>query len=138
MPSYNKAVVIGHLGADPDIRTFDNGDKVANISVATSEKWSDKTTGEVKEKTEWHRVVIFGKLVDVVQKYCKKGDAVMCEGKMETRSWEQDGQKKYATEIVLRGFNSQFLMLGGKTSEASPATQNPVQSQDEQEDEIPF
>lgn len=132
MSSLNKVILIGNLGSDPEIKSFQSGDKVANLSVATSQSWKDKTTGERKEKTEWHRVVIFGKLVDIVERYLKKGSKVYLEGQLETRSWEQDGQKKYSTEVVLRGFNSQLVMLDSRSETPSPA---PAQ---EPEDEIAF
>lgn len=111
----NKAILIGNLGADPDIRSMQNGDKVANLSVATVEKWSDKNTGELKEKTEWHRVTIFGKLAEIAENYLKKGSKVFIEGKLQTRKWQdQSGQDRYTTEIVLSGFSSKLLMLDGK------------------------
>lgn len=119
MSSLNKVTIIGNLGKDPDIRTTQSGDKVANFSVATTEKWNDKNTGEKKESTEWHNVVIFGKLADVCENYLKKGSKVYLEGKLKTRSWEQDGQKKYMTEVVLSGFDSKMIMLDNK-SEAKP------------------
>ncbi len=113
--SVNKVILVGNLGADPDIRTMQSGDKVANLSIATSETWKDKNTGERKEKTEWHRVVVFNKgIVGVCESYLKKGAKVYIEGQVETRSWEQDGQKKYTTEIVLRPFRGELTMLDSK------------------------
>lgn len=115
--SVNKVILVGNLGADPDVRTMQSGDKVVNLSVATSESWKDKATGERREKTEWHRVVIFNKgLVTVCENYLKKGAKVYIEGQVETRSWEQDGQKKYTTEIVLRPFRGELTMLDSRNS----------------------
>ena len=139
MSSLNKVILIGNLGQSPDIRTMQSGDKVANLSIATSERWKDKSTGEHKEKTEWHRVVVFGKLVDIVESYLTKGSKVYLEGKLETRSWEQDGVKKYTTEIVMRGFDSKIIMLGGNDatiSEHSKAKADGYQT--DFDDEIPF
>ncbi len=115
--SVNKVILVGNLGADPDVRTMQSGDKVVNLSIATSESWKDKATGERREKTEWHRVVIFNKgLVTVCENYLKKGAKVYIEGQVETRSWEQDGQKKYTTEIVLRPFRGELTMLDSRNS----------------------
>ncbi len=114
--SVNKVILIGNLGADPDIRSMQSGDEVVNLSIATSENWKDKNTGERREKTEWHRVVIFNKgLVSVCKNYLKKGAKVYIEGQLQTRSWEQEGQKKYTTEVVLSGFNGQLTMLDGRS-----------------------
>ncbi len=113
--SVNKVILVGNLGADPDVRTMQSGDKVVNLSIATSEGWKDKATGERREKTEWHRVVVFNKgLVNVCENYLKKGAKVYIEGQVETRSWEQDGQKKYTTEIVLRPYRSELTMLDSR------------------------
>lgn len=113
--SVNKVILVGNLGADPDVRTMQSGDKVVNLSIATSESWKDRNTGERREKTEWHRVVVFNKgLVNVCENYLKKGAKVYIEGQVETRSWEQDGQKKYTTEIVLRPFRSELTMLDSR------------------------
>ncbi len=144
--SVNKVILVGNLGADPDVRTMQSGDKVCNLSIATSESWKDKATGERREKTEWHRVVIFNKgLVDVCDRYLKKGAKVYIEGQVETRSWEQDGQKKFMTEIVLRPFRSELTMLDSRNSESNGDYQTnqdngsqqsaPVDAMDE---EIPF
>lgn len=133
--SLNKVQLIGNLGSDPEIRLMQNGDRVANLSLATSESWKDKTTGERKEKSEWHRIVVFGKLVDVIDSYVKKGDKLYIEGQLQTRSWEQDDQKKYATEIVLQGFNGGLIMLGGKSEQAQPVQET---QPDITEDAIPF
>lgn len=114
--SVNKVIIVGNLGNDPDIRTMQSGDKVANLSIATSESWKDKATGERREKTEWHRVVVFNKgVVGVCENYLKKGSKVYIEGQLETRSWEQDGQKKYTTEVVLRPYRGELTMLDGRS-----------------------
>ena len=118
--SLNKVLLIGRLGADPDIKQMVNGKSVARLSIATSNTWKDKNTGEKKEKTEWHRVVIFNEgLVNVVQQYVKKGSQVYIEGQLSTRKWtdEKSGQDKYSTEIVLQGYNSTFTILSGKNTE---------------------
>lgn len=113
--SVNKVILIGNLGRDPEVRTMQNGGKVANLSLATSESWKDKQTGERKEKTEWHRVVIFGQLADIAERYLKKGSKVYVCGSLQTRKWtDQSGQEKYTTEVVLQGFNSELTMLDGK------------------------
>lgn len=161
--SVNKVIIVGNLGNDPEVRSMQSGDEVVNLSVATSESWKDKSTGERREKTEWHRVCIFNQgLVNVCKNYLKKGSKVYIEGQLETRSWEQDGQKKYTTEIVLRPYRGELTMLdsrnsgdsmgggrsfndnqGGSYSQGAPA-QPAAQSQtqaapmDELEDEIPF
>ena len=113
--SLNKVMLIGNLGADPEIRTFGNGGKVANLRIATSEQWKDKATGERKEKTEWHTVAIFSEgLVSVVERYLKKGSKVFVEGKLQTRKWQdQNGQDRYSTEIVIQGLGGTLTMLDG-------------------------
>lgn len=158
--SLNKVTLIGNLGADPEIRSMQSGDEVCNLSIATSESWKDKATGEKKEKTEWHRVVIFSPgLVNVCKNYLKKGAKIYIEGQLQTRSWEQDGQKKYTTEIVLRGFDAKLVMLDGRSgndnagysgdsfndsqsggySQGAPAAATAAApAADEMEDEIPF
>ena len=114
--SVNKVILVGNLGADPEIRRTQDGRPIANLSVATSDTWRDKNSGERREKTEWHRVVIFNEgLCKVVESYLKKGSKVYLEGQLQTRSWEQDGVKKYTTEIVLQGFNSNLTMLDGRS-----------------------
>lgn len=164
--SVNKVILVGNLGADPEVRTMQSGDKMVQLSVATSESWKDKSTGERREKTEWHRVVIFNKgLVGVAENYLRKGSKIYIEGQLETRSWEQDGQKKYTTEIVLRPYRGELTMLDSRNAggagagggfndgygggfdngapmghsqaqpAAAPAQAAPV---DEMEDEIPF
>jgi single-strand DNA-binding protein len=114
--SVNKVIIVGNLGRDPEIRTTPSGDKIANLSVATSESWKDKASGERKEKSEWHRVVVFNdNLTKVCENYLKKGSTVYLEGKMATRKWtDQAGVEKYSTEIVLDRFSGVLVMLGGK------------------------
>lgn len=113
--SVNKVILVGNLGADPEVRNMQSGDKVVNLSLATSENWKDKATGERRSKTEWHRVVVFNQgLVNVCQNYLKKGSKIYIEGQLETRSWEQDGQKKYTTEVVLRPYRGELTMLDSR------------------------
>ena len=118
--SLNKVMLIGNLGADPEIRSFQNGGKVANLRIATSEQWKDKATGERKEKTEWHTVAIFSEgLVSVVERYLKKGSKVFVEGKLQTRKWQdQNGADRYSTEIVIQGLGGTLTMLDGATGGA--------------------
>jgi single-strand DNA-binding protein len=158
--SVNKVILIGNLGKDPEIRRTQDGRPIANLSVATSESWKDKTTGERKEKTEWHRVVIFNEgLCRIAEQYLKKGSKVYLEGALQTRKWtDKDGNDKYSTEVVLQGFNSQLTMLdragGGERSDfaggsgggdfGSPgptAGRKPAMAggkRDDLDDEIPF
>ena len=150
--SLNKVQLIGRLGADPEIKQMVNGKNVARLSVATSQSWKDKSTGERKQKTEWHRVVIFNEgLVNIVQQYLKKGANVYIEGQLSTRKWkdEKSGQDKYSTEVVLQGYNSSLTMLGGKNTsnnsneisqEKKSSLPNDQTSQDNSDldDEIPF
>jgi single-strand DNA-binding protein len=114
--SVNKVILIGNLGADPEIRHTQDGRPIVNLRVATSDSWRDKATGERREKTEWHRVVIFSEgLARIAEQYLKKGSKVYLEGALQTRKWEdQSGQERYSTEVVLQGFNSQLTMLDGK------------------------
>lgn len=114
--SVNKVILVGNLGSDPEVRTLPSGGKIANFSVATSESWRDKNTGERREKTEWHRIAVFSDgLVRVVEAYLRKGSKVYLEGSLTTRKWQdQSGQDKYSTEVVLQGFNSTLTMLDGK------------------------
>lgn len=114
--SVNKVILVGNLGADPEIRRTQDGRPIANLRVATSESWRDKATGERKEKTEWHRVVIFNEgLCRVAEQYLKKGAKIYIEGQLQTRKWQdQSGQEKYTTEVVLQGFNSNLTMLDGR------------------------
>jgi single-strand DNA-binding protein len=111
--SLNKVMLIGNLGADPEIRSFQNGGKVANLRIATSESWKDRNTGERQERTEWHSVAIFSEgLVGVVERYLRKGSKVYIEGQLQTRKWQdQSGNDRYSTEVVIRGFNGTLLML---------------------------
>ena len=152
--SLNKVLLIGRLGADPVIKQMVNGKNVARLSLATSQNWKDKTTGEKKEKTEWHRIVVFNEgLVNVVQQYLKKGAQVYIEGQLSTRKWkdEQSGQDKYSTEILIQGYNSSLTMLGGggggssgiandSSPQSSPSNidENPTPTQNDMDDEIPF
>jgi single-strand DNA-binding protein len=114
--SVNKVILIGNLGADPEVRTFPNGGKVCNLSLATSEQWRDKQTGERRERTEWHRVAIYSEpLVGVAERFLKKGSKVYVEGQLETRKWQdQSGQDRYTTEIALRPYRSELTMLDGR------------------------
>ena len=131
----NKAILVGNLGNDPDVRFTQGGAAVANISIATSESWNDKQTGQKQEKTEWHRVVIFGKLAEIAQQYLKKGSKVYIEGKLQTRKWQaNDGQDRYTTEIIVDGFSGQMQMLdtrqdgnGAQTGHQAPQQQQPRQ-----------
>ena len=146
--SLNKVLLIGRLGADPEIKQMVNGKNVARLSLATSQSWKDKNTGEKKQKTEWHRVVIFNEgLINVVQQYLKKGSQVYIEGQLSTRKWkdEQSGQDKYSTEVVIQGYNSSLTMLGGRgeiennnqNTSSLPKDEAPSTSND-LDDEIPF
>ncbi|KAK0351433.1 hypothetical protein LTR94_024979 [Friedmanniomyces endolithicus] len=119
--SVNKVILVGNLGRDPEIRSMPNGDRIANLSIATSETWRDRSSGERKEKTEWHRVVIFNdNIVKVVENYIKKGSTVYIEGALQTRKWtDQQGVEKYSTEVVVGRFNGQLTMLGGRSDGAS-------------------
>ncbi len=114
--SVNKVILVGNLGADPEVRTFQNGGKVCNLRIATSERWRDKNTGEQREKTEWHSVAIFNEgLVRVAEQYLRKGSTVYIEGQLQTRKWQdQSGNDRYSTEVVLQGFNGTLTMLGGR------------------------
>ena len=115
--SVNKVILIGNLGADPEIRRTQDGRPIANLRIATSDTWRDKNTGERKEKTEWHRVVVFNEgLCKVIEQYLKKGAKVYIEGALQTRKWtDQSGQERYSTEVVLQGFNSTLTMLDGRS-----------------------
>ncbi|WP_112322647.1 single-stranded DNA-binding protein [Oceanibium sediminis] len=156
--SVNKVILIGNLGADPEVRTFQNGGKVCNLRVATSERWRDRNTGENRERTEWHTVAIFNeKLADLAQQYLRKGSKVYLEGKLETRKWQdQSGQDRYSTEVVLRPFAGEMTFLdspggqgggqgggggyggggyGGGSGGGAPAPSGPPSDMD---DDIPF
>ncbi len=119
--SLNKVMLIGNLGADPEIRSFQNGGKVANLRIATSETWKDRNTGERQERTEWHSVAIFSEgLVNVVERFLRKGSKVFVEGQLQTRKWQdQNGNDRYSTEVVLRGFNGTLTMLDGRNDGGS-------------------
>ena len=150
--SINKVILLGRLGGDPEIRLTQDGNKIATFSIATSESWKDKNTNEKKEKTEWHRIVIFNEgLVNVVQQYLKKGANVYVEGQLSTRKWkdEASGQDKYSTEIVLQGYNSSLTMLDSRNSKnegsnlvkenkSSLPNDNLNQDNSDLDDEIPF
>jgi len=158
--SVNKVILVGNLGNDPDVRAMQSGDKVANLSVATSESWKDKSSGERQERTQWHKVVVFNQgIVGVAERYLKKGTKVYIEGQLETRKWTdpQSGQDKYTTEVVLRPYRGELTMLdskggggassfqdnGGQSSysqapASAPQQQQQPQRADELEDEIPF
>ena len=145
--SLNKVLLIGRLGADPEIKQMVNGKSVARLSLATSQTWKDKNTGEKKEKTEWHRIVVFNEgLVNVVQQYLKKGSQVYVEGQLTTRKWrdEKTQQDKYSTQIVIQGFNSSLTMLGGRSNNENKEIENKPLSEDissqpnDLDDEIPF
>lgn len=147
----NKVILVGNLGQDPEVRYLPNGGAVANITLATSESWRDKATGEMKEQTEWHRVVLFGKLAEVASEYLRKGSQVYIEGQLRTRKWtDQSGVEKYTTEVLVN-VGGTMQMLGGKQVEGKPAGGNQQQSRTQQppaqqsneppmnfDDDIPF
>jgi len=116
--SVNKVILVGNLGRDPEVRTAQDGSKIVNLSLATSETWKDRSSGERKEKTEWHRVVIFNpNLADIAERYLKKGSTVYVEGALQTRKWtDQSGQEKYSTEVVISRFRGDLTLLGGRDS----------------------
>jgi len=149
--SVNKVILVGNLGRDPEVRSTQSGDKVVNLSVATSERWKDKNTGEPREKTEWHRVVIFNeRLGDVAEKYLRKGSKVYVEGQLQTRKWtDASGVEKYTTEVVLQRFRGELTMLDAKgegsgtgamegPDEDAPRMSGPPRKGAELDDEIPF
>lgn len=147
MASLNKVTIIGNLGKDPEIRSFKSGDKVAEFSVATSESWNDKATGEKKEKTEWHNVSVTNQgIVKVIESYVKKGSKVYIEGKLETQEYEKDGVKRYTTKIVLKPYNGTLILLDGRSGDSeqtAPRTQEKAQAaapvyNDGFDDDIPF
>ncbi|EMV1293434.1 single-stranded DNA-binding protein [Pseudomonas aeruginosa] len=148
MRGVNKVILVGNVGGDPETRYMPNGNAVTNITLATSESWKDKQTGQQQERTEWHRVVFFGKLAEIVGQHVKKGQQLYVEGSLRTRKWQaQDGQDRYTTEIIV-DMHGQMQMLGGKPgneqaaqSRPSPQQQSAPQqrsAQDEFEDDIPF
>ena len=126
--SLNKVTLIGNIGRDPEVRSFQNGSKVCNLSLATSERWKDKETNEPKEKTEWHRIVIFNDtLVEIIEKYIQKGSKVYVEGQLETRKWtDSSGIEKYSTEIVLRPYRGEIIFLDSK-SEVDDSSSNVIE-----------
>lgn len=134
--SVNKVILVGNVGNAPDVRTFGNGSKVANLSVATSERWRDKQSGEWKEKTEWHRLAVFGDgLVGVVERYVKKGSKLYIEGKLQTRKWQdRDGNDKYTTEVVLQGPNCVLTMLDSRQDGERSGGQNRTGDYDRNQD----
>ena len=153
MAGINKVILVGNLGAKPEIKYAANGNAVANLSVATSDSWTDKNTGQKQERTEWHRVSLFGKLAEVAAQYTDKGSKVYVEGKLETRKYtDKDGIEKYATNIVVGGFNGVFQMLDRRddsrsstpapsedvTEKSKPEPSITPVSKDEFEDDIPF
>jgi single-strand DNA-binding protein len=145
MASVNKVILVGALGRDPEIRSMQNGKQIANLSIATSEKWNDKRTGEKRERTEWHRVVIFSEgLANIARDYLKKGSKVYIEGALQTRQYtDKEGVERYSTEVVLQGFGSTLKMLGnngGGDNKHSAANHdnNTAPADDELNDEIPF
>ena len=145
----NRVILVGNLGQDPEIRYMPNGNAVANISVATSETWKDKQTGESKDKTEWHRVVIFGRLAEIAGEYLKKGSQVYIEGQLQTRKWQdQSGQDRYTTEVVINPIGGTLQILGSRENSADDRghnTQNTLLGKTNQnappmdfDDDIPF
>jgi len=153
MAGINKVILVGNLGAKPELKYASNGNAISNLSVATSESWTDKSTGEKQEKTEWHRVSLFGKIAEIAGQYLDKGSKVYVEGKLQTRKWQdQSGQDRYTTEVIVSGFNGTLQMLDRRdsvNSEAPTQSTRPPESsqsapkitpvaQDEFEDDIPF
>lgn len=141
----NRVTICGRLGRDPETRTFTNGDKVANLRVATSERWRDKSTGERKERTEWHSVAVFGGAAGVAEQYLRKGAEVLIEGKLQTRKWQdQSGQDRYTTEIIVQGFDGKLHLIGGGQGGGGERTDHAAQEEYAREqtrdldDEIPF
>jgi len=136
----NKVTLIGNLGADPDARLMPNGSQVVTLSIATTRRWKDKQSGERRDKTEWHRVVMFNKLAEVANQWLKKGSQIHIEGRLQTRKWQdQNGTDRYTTEIV----SNEMIMLGGKGSDTNPAPQPPTAGQpqtapDDFDDDVPF
>ena len=151
MAGINKVILVGNLGAKPEVKYASNGNAISNLSVATSESWTDKSTGQKQERTEWHRVSLFGKLAEIAGQYLDKGSKVYVEGKLQTRKWQdQNGQDRYTTEVVVSGFNGTLQMLDRRDDSSSSAPSEdaaekgqtepsitPV-SKEEFEDDIPF
>lgn len=140
--SVNKVILVGNLTRDPEVRTLNSGERVANFSLATSEQWKDKSTGERKEKAEFHRVVVFNdNLVGIIEKYVKKGSTIYLEGKLQTRKWtDQQGVEKYSTEVVVGRFDGSLTFLGGGDKQERKPTQSSAQTSNyiDLDDEIPF
>ena len=134
----NKAIIVGNVGSDPDIRTMPNGNQVVNLSIATSDEWKDKNTGEKKEKTEWHRCVFFNKIADIAAQYVNKGSKLYIEGRLQTRSYEQDGVKKYSTEIVVNDMQMLDSKNTNSNNEVKEASNNDIAKFDSFDDDIPF
>lgn len=149
----NKVILIGNVGGEPEVRYLPNGNAVANVTLATSDTWKDKQTGQQQERTEWHRVVFFGRIAEVVGEYVAKGSKLYVEGRLQTREWEKDGIKRYTTEIVV-DINGQMQLLDGRPADSgnkaasapqpqrqqrqAPAQQQPVPDYDSFDDDIPF
>ena len=149
MAGINKVILVGNIAAKPEIKYGSSGDAIANMSLATSETWNDRKTGEKKEKTEWHRVSLFGKVAEIANQYLEKGSKVYVEGKLQTRKWQdQNGQDRYTTEVVVNGFGGTLQMLDRREDSAPQQAQQPAQkiqpakvavtANDEFEDDIPF
>ena len=151
MAGINKVILVGNLGAKPEVKYASNGNAISNLSVATSESWTDKNTGQKQERTEWHSVSLFGKLAEIAGQYLDKGSKVYVEGKLQTRKWQdQNGQDRYTTEVVVSGFNGTLQMLDRRDDSSSSAPSENVTvkdqtepsitpvSKDEFEDDIPF
>ena len=151
MAGINKVILVGNLGAKPEVKYASNGNAISNLSVATSESWTDKSTGQKQERTEWHRVSLFGKLAEIAGQYLDKGSKVYVEGKLQTRKWQdQNGQDRYTTEVVVSGFNGTLQMLDRRdgsgsndpsedvTEKSKPEPSITPVSKDEFEDDIPF
>ena len=134
----NKAIIVGNVGDDPDIRTMPNGNQVVNLSIATSDEWKDKNTGEKKEKTEWHRCVFFNKIADIAAQYVNKGSKLYIEGRLQTRSYEQNGVKKYSTEIVVNDMRMLDSKNTNSNNEVKEASKNDMAKFDSFDDDIPF
>lgn len=139
----NKVMLIGNVGAEPEVRRSGNDNAIANVRMATTDKWTDKNTGEITEKTEWHRITLFGRVAEVVEKYVKKGDRLYIEGRLETRKWtDKEGVEKYSTEIVVSGFDGKLIMLSGPPKGRSVGggkkTDREAAADLDLNDEIPF
>ena len=140
MSSLNRVTIIGNLGRDPEVRTTQAGDKVANLSVAVTERWKDKA-GAKQERTEWLKCVAFGNLAGIIEQYLRKGSKVYLEGSLQTRKWQdKDGQDRYATEVVMSAFNGKLVMLDGKSNGAGAASEprEPGKAEIDLDDEVPF